>query len=68
MNNKKVSDMNKNYIINFLQEYSYYIKLSKEPRNLQFIKNLKCPTEFFNSNYLAILEETKETEEAFKDD
>ena len=64
MKNRKVSDMNKEYIINFLQEYSYYIKedwdndLSKNERPM-------CPTEFFQNKYLDILFETEETELAF---
>ena len=64
MIDRKVSDMNKEYVINFLQEYSYYIKRFKsKPSRLS--DNLMCPTDFFNNKYLDILEEIEETELAF---
>ena len=64
MTNRKVSDMNKDYIINFLQEYSHYIKRFKsKPSRLS--DNLMCPTDFFNNKYLEILKETEETDAAF---
>ena len=37
MSKHKVSDMNKEYIINFLQEYSYYIKIYRKDE--QFMKS-----------------------------
>ena len=60
--NHKVSDMNKEYIINFLQEYSHYVK---RLRTIKLFKDIKCPTEFFNTIYLDILEETDTFEAAF---
>ena len=69
MSEHKVSDMNKEYIINFLQEYSYYIKIYRKDE--QFMKStakLKCPTEFFNNNYLDILKETEQYNNAFKEE
>lgn len=61
----KVSDMNKDYIINFLQEYSYYIKQYRQSIKRQKEFNLMCPTEFFNNTYLEILKEIEETDKAF---
>ena len=63
MNKHKVSDMNKEYIINFLQEYSHYIKSFRTNHTLS--RKLKCPTEFFNDNYLTILKETEQYNNAF---
>ena len=64
MTNRKVSDMNKDYIINFLQEYSHYIK-NKRSEYMVFPYDVMCPTEFFNIKYLKILKETEETDAAF---
>lgn len=64
----KVSDMTKEYIINFLQEYSFYIKSVKKDAvidNYVSVRNIMCPTEFFNSTYLDILKETEEFNPAF---
>ena len=68
--NIKVSDMNKKYIINFLQEYSFYIKQcrvsgSMSKVNDKFELDIMCPTEFFESTYIAILKETEEYSAAF---
>ena len=62
MNKYKPSDLKPDYLINFLQEYSYYIK---EYRNEPMVKQLMCPTEFFNSKYISILKETEKYQYAF---
>lgn len=64
MNKYKPSDLIPEYLINFLQEYSYYIK---EYRNKPMVKQLMCPTEFFNDQYINILKETGRYNEAFID-
>ena len=63
MSKHKVSDMNKEYIINFLQEYSHYIKIHNSRGYVYY--PLMCPTEFFNDNYLTILKETEQYNNAF---
>ena len=63
MTNRKVSDMNKDYIINFLQEYSHYVKAYNSKGHVYY--PLMCPTEFFNDKYLEILKEIEETDAAF---
>jgi hypothetical protein len=66
--NPKIADMNKEYIITFLQEYSHYIKSLEKMRKHIGLEhtNIYCPTEFFKQTFLNILKDTDEYEEAFK--
>ena len=61
----KVSDMKKEYVIDFLQEYSFYIKEFRTDNDEPIGSNsIMCPTEFFKAHYINILVETERLEEA----
>lgn len=59
----KVSDLKQEYLINFLQEYSYYVKEYRD--NKLFNNHLMCPSEFFQDQYIDILHETDKYFDAF---